>query len=181
MRVINGHAVLEGDGDRAWGFRAKIVGEDIVLEGPDGESTVTVTYFGGTEAQDPGDNGETECGPRTRNRDGSEAHIDGCSLPVNLHAGSGTVGSPIAFDPPLPCGILVQFYNPRNGVVLIVDRIDNGPAKTGHAADLTRKSSAYLNDGEPDSMQLEVKILGGAKHLPASIRAEMSAAGLSVC
>lgn len=164
MKIIptaNGpRAALEGNFD--YGFRVLVEWPDLILQAPDG-GLVTITFFGGTEEQDQGDNGETASGARTRNPDGTENHIDGCALPTEPRD-PGTPGSPV---PKLPWGTLVSFHNPSNGHSGTFPLIDNGPALgTNHASDLTRKSSiTMVGGGEPDSFEGVVRIIGGAKFL----------------
>ena len=182
MQIINGQPVLEGQSGVDYGFHAIVDWPHILLHSPTG-GPVTVTYFGGTKEQDPTDNGETECGERTRNVDGTENYIHGCSLPQNPNHGSGTEGSPI---PKLPCGIDVEFTNPDSGTVATFKRYDNGPAAgTRHAADLFRRSSSLMNTGKdlpaneckPNTLQLYVKIINGATHLSPEAIAELKQLG----
>lgn len=182
MKIINFQgksvAVLQGSAPQEFGFLVAVVWPNLVLVGLDGSPGTEVTYFGGTKAQDPADNGLTASGARTRNPDGTENQIYGCALPVLPSANSGTPGSPL---PQLTWRTPVRFTHPTNGRSLVVPLIDNGPARgTKHGADLTRLSSKTLNNSnEPDSIpHCEVQILRGAYQLPAAALAQLRSLGL---
>ena len=173
MKLINKLPALEGNGGN-WGFIGLIDGKDILLRDLTGVGPVDMTFFGGTREQDPSDNGETECGPRTRNTDGTENHIPGCSLPTSNSPGSGTAGSPIAG---LPCGVEVHIWkNPMDNPV-ITHKIDDGPEEgTGHAIDATRKTFEDCGGNFDDGLlKVFVRIVNAVQHLPQSVQDEAKA------
>lgn len=175
MEIINGMPVFSGQRDFGYLVGVDVATCDFVLFDRTSLGPVIGTYFGGTAIQDPGDNGQTECGDTTRNEDGTEHQIDGCSLATDPNA-EATTGSPL---PHLPCHIQVKLYNPANGRSITVPKVDEGPAQwTGNCIDLCRKTSSYLNgDNGPNNLRLDVRILGGAHYLSDADKALLDAAG----
>ncbi len=136
--------------NNGWGFELRVDGADIVCD------RGMCTFFGGTAAQDPEDNGETSSGLSTR----ENPSLLGCALPVvHTHA---TPDSPL---PRIPWHTQVEVT--AGGKSLIVPLIDNGPSKScRHAIDLTR--AAWMALGLPFSlgvMPVSYRIYGGAQFL----------------
>lgn len=178
MEILHGYPVLRGGRTPDFGFRVMVIGDTLHVQAPDGD-LVEASFFGGSKIEDPEDNGETACGPRTRNPDGTGNPIAGFSLPHDPHPNSGTMGSPLCG---MPCGIPVTVTNPATGRTVTGPMIDNGPAYgTGHAIDCTRKTFADLG-GEYGAglMRVSVTIPGGATHLSDAVKAALAQAGFPV-
>jgi len=173
MEIVDGKAVLEGERD--FGFRVMVEWPDLLLQSLDG-GPVTASYFGGTAEQDPGDNGLTASGERTRNPNGTENPIPGYSLPHDPGVPE-TAGSPI---PRLPYLIQIAAYNPANDVRIVAPLIDDGPAfGTNHAIDCTRTTFQALGGSfAAGLLPVDVRIIGGANHLDPQLLAELREQGL---
>jgi hypothetical protein len=173
MKVIDGKAVLEGERD--FGFRVIVEWPDLLLQSLDGGSVVA-SYFGGTAEQDPGDNGLTASGARTRNANGTENPIPGYSLPHDPRVPE-TAGSPI---PRLPYHIQIAAFNPANGKRIVASLIDDGPAfGTNHAIDCTRTTFLALGGNFATGLlSVNVRIVDGARHLHAVLLTELRKQGL---
>lgn len=139
---------------------AYIDGEDICVD------NVYTTFYGGTAAQDPGDNGEQADGISTR------THPDflGCAIPKDIGPHfKATHGSPI---PNFPYGTRVEVTCPANKTSVIVEDSDLGPniaMYPKHGFDLTRAAFAALGGSFAQGFIFTCyRIKGAAKYVQIS-------------
>ena len=159
--------ILRGDG--SFQFVARIDGEDLVVE------NVSCTFFGG--ADDPMDNGSTASGLSTKD----DPDIRGCALPMDKAGSPKTDGSPIPFLKYRDTQVLVK--NRANARTIQVPLIVLGPSKHANsnaAIDLTKAAFSALGTRlEKGVMQVDYRILGGARDLLATTPGGGSLAGES--
>lgn len=155
-------AVLRGDG--RYEFTALVEGDDLVVRG------VQATWFGG--ADDPQDDGETASGVSTR----LHPELLGCALPMDGFR--ATAGSPLPRLPWRTTRVLVT--RPANGRSVTVELVDLGPSAPprAHAAiDLTVAAFRALGGSlRAGVLDVDYRILGGARHLPSHPTASVTRA-----
>jgi len=160
LRNAEGKWVLAGDG--SFKFHAVVDGKDLVVQNVKG------TWFGGDD--DPEDDGRTKSGVMTK---GNPALL-GCSLPMTGYQNLNTEGSPV---PKLPWRTAVEVTCRETGRQLNLPLIDIGPskhAKSLAAIDLTQAAFTALGGIKSRGvMTVDYRVIGGADHLPAHVKAQL--------
>ena len=137
---------------KPYAFTVSTHGEDTLLRGGYG------TRFGGTD--DSQDNG---IGAWSFNVRGNPSYL-GIALPIRCDVG-GLQDSPLG---KVPGGTLCRVYSPVTNRSVLARLVDIGPSKfTGRECDLM--NSVVLSLGlvlKSGVYRVDVRIFGGAKHLP---------------